>query len=247
MRGKLDRLAIDGRSCALYLPPDYSGDGRYYPVVYMNGSEGISDILERIEPHFGYDCEAFILLAAEPRDWNDDFSPWPTPALTAKSKAFGGQAEAYLKFLSENVKPLIDADYRTRRDSSDTAIVGYSLGGLAALYAMYTCPAFGRFASLSGSLWYDGWVGFMQSGIPLHTDSRVYISLGRSEENSRNPRMARVGECTRKTFVALEKQLTDGGNLQFQLNEGGHFTDIAGRHELALAWLMNPNNYCSNC
>lgn len=243
----MTRLDMEGRRCALYLPPDYSAAGRYYPVDYMNGSEGISDILERIEPHFDIDCEAFILLAAEPRDWNDDFSPWPAPALTAKSKAFGGQAEAYLKFLCEKVKPMIDADYRTKREPSNTALVGYSLGGLAALYAMYTCPSFGRFASLSGSLWYDGWVGFMQSGTPLRTDSRVYISLGRSEEYSRNPRMAQVGDCTRRTAAALEQQLKDGGNLLFRLNEGGHFTDITGRHELALAWLMNPNINCSNC
>lgn len=247
MRGKLARLAIEGFECALYLPPDYSGAGCYYPAIYMNGSEGISDIMERLEPHFGSDCEAFILIAAEPRDWNDDFSPWPAPALTAKSKAFGGQAEAYLKFLCEKVKPTIDADYRTKPEPSNTAIVGYSLGGLAALYAMYTCPAFGRFASLSGSLWYDGWVGFMQSGTPLHADSRVYISLGRSEECGRNPRMAQVGDCTRRTVAALEQKLEDGGKLLFRLNEGGHFTDITGRHELALAWLMNPNNYCSNC
>jgi len=243
MRGELTRLTIDGRKCLLYLPPDYGGSGRYYPVVYMNGSEGIADILERIEPHFDTDCETFILLAAEPRDWNDEFSPWPAPALSVKDEAFGGHAEAYLKFLGETVKPLIDADYRTRREPENTAIVGYSLGGLAALYAIYTCTAFGRFASLSGSLWYDGWVGFMESGTPLSAVSRVYISLGRGEEHSRNPRMAQVGECTRRTVEALKRQLPGSGDLLFRLNEGGHFTDIAGRHELALVWLMEPERF----
>ena len=247
MRGESTWLTIDGRKCLLYLPPDYGGSGRYYPVVYMNGSEGISDILERIEPHFGTDCEAFILLAAEPLDWNDEFSPWPAPALSTKSKAFGGHAEAYLKFLSETVKPLIDADYHTRREPENTAIIGYSLGGLAALYAIYTCTVFGRFASLSGSLWYDGWAAFVRSGTPLSAVSQVYISLGKGEEYSRNPRMAQVGECTRRTVDALQEQLPGGAGLLLQMNDGGHFTDIAGRHELALTWLMNPNNSCSNC
>ncbi|HEX2945276.1 MAG TPA: alpha/beta hydrolase-fold protein [Clostridia bacterium] len=240
MKGLLTEIKIDERNCRLYLPPGYNGSGCSYPVVYMNGTEEICDIMERIEPHIEADCEAFILLAAEPLEWNDDFSPWPAPALSDKSRGFGGCAAAYLEFLSQTVKPYLDASFHTRQEPENTAIIGYSLGGLAALLAMYTCPIFGRFASLSGSLWFDGWAGFMESGTLKRTDSRVYISLGKGETRSRNPRMASVGENTMKTAEILKTRLFGGGNLLFRLNEGGHFTDIAGRHELALTWLMKP-------
>lgn len=238
MKGDLTKLNIDGRECALYLPPDYGRTGRYYPVVYMNGSEGIYDIMERTEPHFDTDCEAFILVSAEPLEWNDDFSPWPAPALSVKDKAFGGLARVYLKYLSDTVKPMIDARYRTLVEQEYNAIVGYSLGGLTSLYAIYYCPVFGRFASISGSLWFDGWTCFAETAKPLSNNPRVYISLGKGEERSRNPRMAEVGECTRRSVEILRGLLNNTENLMFQLNEGGHFTDIAGRYERALVWLM---------
>lgn len=238
MRGELSRLTFDGRECVLYLPPDYRKSGRRYPVVYMNGTEDIPAIMERTEPHFGMECDAFILAGAEPHEWNDDLSPWPAPALSAKSSAFGGMAAEYLIFLSDKLKPMLDAGYRTLVEPENTAIIGYSLAGLTALYAIYTCPAFGRFASLSGSLWFDGWTGFVETARPLRNDSRVYISLGKGEEHSRNPRMAEVGPNTRKMVEILKDRLNSEKNLLFHMNEGGHFTNIAGRHEHALTWLM---------
>lgn len=59
-------------------------------------------------------------------------------------------ADAYLKFLVEEVKPYIDANYRTLKAPEYTAICGSSMGGLISMYAMSEYPnVFGQAACLS--------------------------------------------------------------------------------------------------
>lgn len=91
MNGTIQDLTIDGYVCSLYLPAGYCTSGMYYPVVYMNGSDEIKidEIMSSIEPHFGVDCEAFLLLSVQSGNWYDDYTPWPAPALTKKSEPFG--------------------------------------------------------------------------------------------------------------------------------------------------------------
>lgn len=49
-------------------------------------------------------------------------------------------SDAYLKFIVEDLKPMIDKRYRTRRDRAHTAIMGSSMGGLISLYAIAEYP-----------------------------------------------------------------------------------------------------------
>lgn len=238
MEGNIENLSIAGYECTLYLPPKYYKNDENYPVVYINGEDNIREIMEDLESHFGVDCSAFIAISVMSEEWNEDFTPWPAPALTKKSESFKGGAASYLNFLADTIKPFIDEHYKTRPEPSNTALIGYSLGGLTALYALYTINAFGKIGSMSGSLWYDGWIEFMDSHMPANASSRVYMSLGRGEEHSRNQRMAKVGNCTRKAALILEKQLEFKENLILEWNEGGHFSEVPNRFKRALLWLM---------
>lgn len=72
-------------------------------------------------------------------------------------QALAGQprADAYLRFLVEELKPAIDARYATRPGRADTFIAGSSIGGLISIYAMNEHPeVFGGAAGLS-----THWVG----------------------------------------------------------------------------------------
>lgn len=224
----------------LYLPYEYNTNKVHYPVIYVNGEDNISDIMCGIEPHLGMDCDPFILLSIQSENWNNDYTPWSAPALTKKEDNFGGCASSYLCILINFIKPYIDEHYRTKPEPKSTTIIGYSLGGLATLYALYTTKTFGRFGSLSGSLWYDGWIEFMECNMPANIESKVYLSLGKSEERSRNQRMAKVGNCTRKTVEILSKQLKPE-NVTLEWNNGGHFTEIPYRFQRALTWLMQSD------
>ena len=133
----------------------------------------------------------------------------------------------------------MDAHYRTKPEPVHTALFGYSLGGLTAVYALYKTDAFGVAASLSGSLWFDGFCAFMGREKPLRTDLRIYLSLGKKESRSKNPRMNRVAACTERAEEILAAQLGEtGGKVFFEWNEGGHFHDIEGRFVKAIMWWM---------
>jgi hypothetical protein len=49
-------------------------------------------------------------------------------------------SEAYLHFLVEELKPVIDARYRTRPGVQDTAVMGSSMGALSSLHALVARP-----------------------------------------------------------------------------------------------------------
>lgn len=237
MKGSIEKLVIDGLNITLYLPPGY-GEDRRYSVVYVNGSDELPDIFDALERHINIDIEPFILVNIEAADWNGDMTPWPAPAIFKKGGSFAGHADSYLDQLVTKIKPHIDANYDTLTDPRDTGLLGYSLGGLAALYALYRLDAFGKIGSLSGSLWYDRWLEFVEENIPKNKGALVYMSLGIKESESNNPRMSAVGSCTLETVEQLNKQLTDEKNICLQWNNGGHFTEIPQRYISALLWLM---------
>lgn len=238
MNNKIENFTRGKYKCSLYLPEDYYRQDRHYPVVYVNGELDINDIMSKIGCHFGIDCDPFILTSIQPENWNDDFTPWIAPALRKDEIPFGGHGSDYIKVLINEIKPYIDTNYNTMPEPSDTALVGYSLGGLMSLYALYNSDIFGRIGCLSGSLWYDAWIEYMQNHMPVDKDAKVYLSMGISEKHSRNPRMAAVGDCIKQAFDVLSAQLASSDNLVLEWNNGGHFNDIPQRFVRALLWLM---------
>lgn len=62
----------------------------------------------------------------------------------------GVQADRYLKFIVDEVKPFIDQKYSTHTDQANTFIAGSSMGGLISLYALCEYPSkFGGAACIS--------------------------------------------------------------------------------------------------
>jgi len=91
----------------------------------------------------------------------------------------GGQADAYANFLINELKPVIDATYRTFTDRDNTATMGSSLGGVVSLYLGWDYDAvFGRVGPMSGS-W---WLGNFPARVALgpKRDLRIYLDSGDS-------------------------------------------------------------------
>src|SRR5690606_38204311 len=62
----------------------------------------------------------------------------------------------YLEDIVQELKPFIDAQYRTHTDAASTAIAGSSIGGLISIYAGLLYPdVFGTIGSFSPSIWMD--------------------------------------------------------------------------------------------
>ncbi len=69
------------------------------------------------------------------------------------------QSDAYLKYIVEEVKPLIDQQFSTHTDAEHTFIGGSSMGGLISMYALCEYPeVFGGAMCLS-----THWIGYERS------------------------------------------------------------------------------------
>jgi enterochelin esterase-like enzyme len=91
------------------------------------------------------------------------------------------QADAYLRFLVEELKPAIDAKYATRPEMGSTFIMGSSMGGLISVYAMNEYPqVFGGAAGLS-----THWIGGFQpnAAIPLAAFQYLQAHLAAPESH----------------------------------------------------------------
>jgi pimeloyl-ACP methyl ester carboxylesterase len=81
------------------------------------------------------------------------------------------QADNYLRFIVQELKPFIDKRYATRVDASATFIMGSSMGGLVSVYAMNEYPhVFGGAAGLS-----THWVGIHKPNAALPLAAFNYL------------------------------------------------------------------------
>ncbi len=174
------------RDVDVYLPASYGGEARY-PVVYMHDAQNLSDPAIAFAGTWQLDAvlrglaadhiEPIVVGVHNTNDRLREYSPF------ADAKHGGGEADAYLSFLVDTVKPRIDRLFRTRRAPAQTAIVGSSMGGLVSLYAWFRRhDVFGLAGAMSPSLWYgrDRLFEYIRSA-PTPGDGRLYIDVGTAE------------------------------------------------------------------
>ena len=174
---------------------------------------------------------ALVCITGE--DWNRDLTPWPAARVFPKGEDFGGGAAAYLRTLLDTVLPL--AAHGLPVGDAPRALAGVSLSGLFAVYAAHCTDAFDRICSISGSLWYDGFLDFMARTPVSPAVRRAYLSVGSREKNAGNPRMRRVEDCTRQAAARLRQQ---GVDVRMEINPGSHFADADARLRKGLADLL---------
>ena len=137
----------------------------------------------------------------------------------------------------EQALPALKNRYPISENPEDTGIFGYSLGGLAALYMAYERPEFGLVGCLSGSLWYEGFMPWAEARRIANPDARVYLSLGRKEEKTRNPYLCKIGDCYRREEELLSRQLGPS-RVTMTWHDGGHATEVHRRLLLGLETLL---------
>ena len=215
-----------GKYSAFIFSPEDPGN---CPVVYTHspgdGAEAAAALQEDAK---------LVLVSVEGVDWDRDLTPWPAPGVFRGRGDFAGGADAYLKELTGNIVPAVEAElgfYPCCR-----SLAGYSLAGLFAIYALYRTDVFSRVASMSGALWYDGFLDFMKKSAPVRLPDRAYFSLGGRERKAGDRRLAVVEECTAEAEELLRSR---GANTRFELNPGNHFTDVSGRIARGIRWISD--------
>ncbi len=165
-------------------------------------------------------CRPFCLVCVSGGVWEKDLSPWPAPAVFKNGSPFGGEADATITELQEELLPGIYEKLGHRPEH--LVIAGYSLAGLFALYTAYRSDLFEAVVSASGSLWYPNFIEFTKSHAMSKSVKQVYLSVGDKEAKTKNPVMQTVEDHTRMLTELLNQ---NGIPATFELNAGGHFVD----------------------
>jgi len=142
------------REIIVGVPAGYEGGDDTYPVVYLldgpshfHHTTGTARFLAR-----NGRMPDVIVVAIANTDRTRDMSP-PVYSDAGPARPNVGGADNFLKFISAELKPFIDDNYRTRPYS---ILIGHSLGGLFANHALVHRPdVFDAYISISPSLWWD--------------------------------------------------------------------------------------------
>ncbi|RYZ00435.1 MAG: alpha/beta hydrolase [Chitinophagaceae bacterium] len=140
----------------LYLPPEYAGSERRFPVLYMHDGQNLFEDWSA----FGEEWQVDETIDAMDRKCIvvgiDNGGEHRLREYNVHDHAELGKGEGrrYLSFIVDTLKPYIDRTYRTRPERAHTSIAGSSMGGLISYYAAMLHPeVFGRAGIFSPSFW----------------------------------------------------------------------------------------------
>ena len=202
------------RDVIVWLPPDYkTNTTKRYPVLYMHDGMSVFANWRLDETASALinnkQIEPLILVCVgnggTSDDRFDDYTPTRDPGY-AKS----GNANNYGRMLIEELKPFVDARYRTLTDASNTGLGGASLGGLVTLYLGLKHPAkFGRLAVLSPSIWWDrGMILREVKALGSKPSLRIWLDVGTEEERGRTNVTKLLRDALTAKGWVLESDLT---------------------------------------
>lgn len=200
-----------------------NGSDKVCYIILPEGlrKDGVSYLENKAEE---YACRIVVLSGL---NWNDDLTPWPAPGVFKEKKPFGGKAKEFLKsFVTEYVT---DIEQSMGIGKPERTLVGISLSGLFAVWALTQTDKFSNIVSISGSLWYDNFAQWMQTQ-EVKSVKKIFLTLGEQEHNSKEERMATVLSCTESVVQLL---LDNGVDTDFQIVPGTHFSDIKPRLDMA--------------
>ena len=244
----------------VYLPPNYKISKKSFPVVYMHDAQNLFDK----KTSFSGEWEVDETLNKLFRDKNlqliivgidnggkkrlDEYSPWKN------SKYGGGEGDKYLEFITKTLKPYIDTNYRTLKDSKNTGIIGSSMGGLISHYAALKYPkVFGKVGVFSPAFWFAPEViEFSKKNGKLNNTKMYFLAGGKEGSNVAFNKISQ----TVKDMNAMIKTLGNNGfnskNIQSKVvPEGKHNEELwRTNFDEAITWLfkddIKPREYVSS-
>ena len=208
----------NARDLLVYLPPSYATENRTYPTLYMQDGQNLFDettsfagewrVDEALESAAQQGVEAIVVgIPNAGVERLAEYSPF------TDARFGGGRAAAYVRFVVDTVKPIVDESFRTTSQPELTAMAGSSMGGLVSLYAFFERPdVFGLVAAMSPS------VGFVKAALVQYLESRpfrggrIYLDVGTAEggPQRRDPLELRPGSSAYVTAVRSVRDLLIG-------------------------------------
>lgn len=231
------------RTVLVYLPPGYyDNPERRYPVLYLHDGQNLFDgatsfihgqewrvdeTAERLIQSGKIEPLIIVGIYNTGATRLDEYTP------TRDKRGRGGKGELYGKLLTDELKPFIDRNYRTRTDAASTALGGSSLGGLISLWVGLKRPdIYGKLAVLSPSVWWDERA--ILKAVVKKLPVKLWLDIGTSEGDT-------AVHDTRLLRDALkDKGWKEGNDLTYQEFESAQHNEAswAARFDQVLLFLF---------
>lgn len=204
------------------LPDNYDEENRY-PLILLNDGEinYLGDLKDRA-----------ILVGVIPQNRLDAFTPWKAHNLKPSLPDFGGKLDEYHNQVFEHLLPELLCKYSI--DESKIVYGGYSLGGLAAVYSLYTAGAPSIIFSLCGSFWYPQFLDYCENHTILNTKASLYLQNGKTEGGKHKNILSNAPILSARLHKILSDRLDKATSV---FDEYGHHENIKGRYENLIDWL----------
>ena len=213
----------EGITVNITLPQDYDGS-RPYPAILLN--DGQINYLSKLSP-------SVILIGLIPNNRLDDFTPWKANALKPGNPDFGGKADSYHQKLFSGILTELRQHYLL--DDKRIAYGGYSLGGLAAVYSLYSDCKIPCVFSICGSFWYPGFTDYCQTQDLKNKDCLVYLQNGKTEGANHSNRLSKAPFYAEEIHRLIQKEILTTCSI---FDPYGHHEALQSRYDSFIKWLV---------
>lgn len=226
----------------IYLPRSYSTDlNRRYPVIYAHDGQNLFDRSTSFSGEWGIDesldnlPQQLIVVGIDNGGSQriNELTPFPN------KEYGGGQANDYLDFIVEKLRPYINSRFRTKPERENTAILGSSLGGLCSYYAAIKYEdIFGLIGVFSPSFWFTNDIyTYTEKHVFQNFPPRLYFLGGQIESSTMVSDIQRMITLLKSTTEEYNK---DANKLKLHVTADGQHAEWFWRREFpnAIKWLF---------
>jgi predicted alpha/beta superfamily hydrolase len=249
------RIFRNTRFLRVWLPPGYDdaeNEGRRYPALYLNDGQNLFEAATSftgVEWQVDETAERMIREGAVPpvivvgmdHATKDRIREY-IPHRSMHPMMLRVQGRYYPDFLTKEVMPFVERNYRVATGPENTGLGGSSLGGLIALYTAMSRPGvIGRLLLESPALWASNRQAIRESREVRIWPERIFLAVGSAEAGSAE-RSRTVVDDVRELAAILRRAVLSEKRLRLVIKDGAGHSEAAWaeRFPEALLFLFGP-------
>ena len=225
------------------LPHDYDNSDEYYPVLYLQDAQNLFnekaqygnwEIDKKLAVMSEYNIGKIIIIAIEHAD-KDRIKEYNV----GKTVLGLGQGKQYIRFVTDTLKPFVDANFRTKTQREFTGIGGSSMGGLVSIFSGLMYPeVYGKLMIFSPSLWVVPKLNIPDDIDGSYQDTKIYLYAGGDESATMIEHVKRFKKnMVKSEFVSDKMKINLSINMEGKHNES-YWSDEFPK---AIEWLFFNN------
>lgn len=216
------KVLNENRIINIYLPESYSPDSiKQYPVIYLLDGSMDEDFIH-VVGNVQFCSFSWINIIPETIvvgisniDRKRDFTYPSMAEIDQKEFPTSGKSAKFISFLSKELKPFINSNYKTNDNST---LIGQSLGGLLATQILFDQPElFENYIIISPSLWWDDEKLLKRELNKSLKNKSIYIGVG-----NEGPVMIRLAQSL---FNKLSIEKSNEAKLHYNFFEKQNHSD----------------------